>query len=70
MSYRERFGVMAKPQVNEETTSCPKCGADWIDRKNDVNGEYPYKRQIAIIDREKDRCVEWECPDCKTRFSR
>ena len=55
---------------------CPKCGVSWIgDPIPEKHHKYyspPYfwKREIAIYDTFKDRTVEWQCPDCKTRFNR
>jgi hypothetical protein len=40
--------------------NCPACDTDLCDRENGP----PFKREIGIYDRNKDRTVSWKCPDC------
>ena len=53
---------------------CPKCGADWTgppippEHLDNYGGATHYSRVIAIYDRELDRTVAWECPDCHARI--
>ena len=40
--------------------NCPECNSDLCNRENGP----PFKREISIYDRDKDRTVAYRCPDC------
>lgn len=57
-------GWGARWHIWSEPHTCPKCNADWRDQTIGP----PFKREIGIV--EHDRCVAFQCPDCKSEFTR
>ena len=53
-------GYGAYWHLYSEPLHCPHCNADLCDRKWGPPG----KRELGRVDRELDRVVEWQCPDC------
>lgn len=57
-----------------EKDNCPHCGVSlWGDEIPEKDREhysppYRWRREIGIYDRDKDRTVEFECPDCHKRW--
>ncbi|TAK59563.1 MAG: hypothetical protein EPO18_20295 [Methylobacter sp.] len=56
---------------------CPYCKAsligdpipqEYIDKGYYGEGVTHYRREIGIEDRDLDRCVEYQCPDCGGRW--
>ena len=58
------------------TTSdtCPHCNANLVGApipesiREHYGNNTNWSRRIALVDRDKDRCVGWLCPDCKRRI--
>lgn len=54
---------------------CPHCSADlWGDPipegiRENYSPPYRWRRDTGISDRDADRIVAWECPDCHKRWS-
>lgn len=61
LGYLHKAGDNPAPPA--EMTPCPHCGSDL----NDALGGY---RTIGVYDIDKDRTVEWMCPDCGSRWLR
>lgn len=45
---------------------CPHCGADL---RNHESGP-PFRRQIGMYSRKRDRTMGWKCPDCGNTWRR
>jgi uncharacterized C2H2 Zn-finger protein len=56
--------------------NCPKCESLWHETPIPVESQPLYgharffSRLIGIYDRDRDRTVAWQCPDCNTRWDR
>jgi hypothetical protein len=50
--------------------TCPSCHASLIGEEVQGSPGAYYQRPIAIIDRDRDRIIAWECPDCHHRWPR
>jgi len=56
--------------------TCPHCGSDWTgspipdEHRHMYGNATHFKREIAIYDRDADRTVAFQCPDCNTTFDR
>lgn len=46
--------------------NCPHCNADLRDHKAGV----PFKREIGLYDRGRDRTTAYQCPDCGKEWPR
>lgn len=59
-----------------EQMACPNCNADWRgkpipkEHRHMFGNATHFKREIGIYDRDKDRTVALQCPDCKATFDR
>jgi hypothetical protein len=67
--------VPQKPHNNNKET-CPICASDLegdeipeLERLH-FGGKTHFSRKIAIYDRDADRTVAFECPDCGERWAR
>jgi hypothetical protein len=55
---------------------CPKCESSWVDKpipeqyQEHHGGSKWYSRVIGLYDRDQDRTVAWQCPDCGTCWDR
>ena len=62
--------------MSEDTSHCPKCGADWDAGPipENVREHYGtltrYSRLIGVEIQGQDRLDHWECPDCHAEFPR
>jgi len=55
--------------MNELIGECPNCeagldGGRIPENQRSLFGAGRFSRAIAVYDREKDRTVKWQCPDC------
>lgn len=61
--------------MSEKLTACPHCGANLVGDeipekyREHFGGATHGSRLIAHVDPIRDRCIEWECPDCHARWS-
>lgn len=52
-------------------TACPSCGHDLRTEWQNPDGQtINGSRVIGIYDRDRDRTVAWQCPDCGERWER
>jgi len=64
------------PAVTGDEPNCPECKTSWIgdpipEKDRAVFGKSThFRRVIAIISRERDRCTHYKCPDCGVEFDR
>lgn len=62
--------------MSEQLTACPHCGADLIGeeipekQRQMFGGHTHFNRLIGQYDPDRDRVVQWECPDCHQRWAR
>lgn len=60
----------------EQRTECPHCGANLIGDpiperlRANYSAPYHWRREIMIVDPDKDMVVAYECPDCGKRWPR
>jgi hypothetical protein len=52
-----------------QTEICPICNTNWFDGVREEDG-LRCLRLIGIYDIDLDKTVEWQCPDCRTRWTR
>lgn len=56
--------------------NCPKCGSLWHDKRIPEESRHHYgdarffSRVIGIYNRDRDRTVAYQCPDCNTCWDR
>lgn len=63
--------------VSRERAShhCPSCAADFDggpipqEIRHNYSPPYRWSRRISVVDRDSDRAVAFECPDCHHRWS-
>lgn len=57
-------------------TNCPKCGSLWHEKRIPEESRHHFgnarffSRVLGIYDRDRDRTVAYQCPDCKTFWDR
>ena len=44
---------------------CPECNTDW----SHIVGTRRYTKLCAMVDRETDRVMHWECPTCRMKIA-
>jgi len=60
--------------MSDRRTTCPHCGACLegdpipLDQQSTFGGYTHFDRTIGIV--ERDRVVEWQCPDCGGKWPR
>jgi hypothetical protein len=60
----EMYG--ARWHLYREPLACQFCGADLRDHKHGP----PYKREISIYCKDRDRTTHYKCPECKNTWLR
>jgi len=56
--------------------NCPKCGSLWHEKRIPKESRHHYgdaqffSRVLGIYDRDRDRTVAYQCPDCKACWDR
>ena len=64
-----------RKKLEDSKENCPHCGVDLqgnpIPKKDQhLFGATHFSRKIGVYDRDKDRTVEYQCPDCGKRWKR
>ncbi len=69
--HRDQTGTLTG---TADSSTCPHCNASLIgelipeEQRFMFNHTTHFRREIAIYDRDLDRTVAWQCPDCGGRW--
>ena len=74
--FLQKSKELSEIEVNSKTEYCPVCNARWFSKEipeeyhEYYSPPYFYSKLIGIYDSKLDSTVEYQCPECLTRFER